>query len=109
MIPALLYQQLGQRLGETLDAGVGLGAQPVQVTALSQQVGQLPGGVLIAGVSQCTQPVLITALNQQVGKPPGGILVAGVGPGAPDLHGHVQVTRVRADASKPARDAMGGL
>jgi hypothetical protein len=47
-----------------------------------QQVGEPQSGVLVAGVGPGAQRVEVTALGQHVGQPRGGIHVAGVGPGA---------------------------
>jgi len=43
---AALEQQPGQPAGGSLVAGVGAGAQLIQVTAVAKKLGQLPGSSL---------------------------------------------------------------
>ena len=86
-------------------AGVGPGAQLVEVAALGQQPDQPGGGVLVAGVGQGAQylnrSVQVAALGQQVGQPGGGVPVAGVGQGAQYLNGSVQVAALGQQPGQP--------
>ena len=54
-------------------AGIGPGAQPVQVPAPGQQIGQPPGGGPVAGVGPGAQPVQVAPFGQQIGQPIGDV------------------------------------
>jgi hypothetical protein len=51
------YKHVGQAPSGGPVAGVGQGAQLLQVAAAGQQIGQPPGGVRVAGVCAGAQPV----------------------------------------------------
>jgi len=78
----LLSQQVDQTCADTFVAGVGPGAQLVQVAALGQQLSQPLSGVPVAGVGPAAQDldrlVQVVELGQQISQPDGGVPVAGV-------------------------------